>query len=126
MIRGPIDILFANEAEIRSLWQLGDFDAALSATRGVVEIAVLTRSAKGCVILSAAGEQSVPASPVERVVDTTGAGDLFAAGFIYGYTKGHSLEQSAQIGALCAAEVISHVGARPETSLAVLVAERLS
>jgi sugar/nucleoside kinase (ribokinase family) len=125
LIRGPVDILFANEAEIRSLWQVQDFDAARAATRGLVEVAVLTRSEKGCVILSTKDEEAVPAAAVERVVDTTGAGDLFAAGFLYGYTKGHSLKQAAQIGALCAAEVISHVGARPETSLAALVAERL-
>ena len=125
LIRGPVDILFANEAEIRSLWQVDDFDAARAATRGLAEVAVLTRSEKGCVILSADGEEAVPAAPVERVVDTTGAGDLFAAGFLYGYTKGHSLKQAARIGALCAAEVISHIGARPETSLAALVAERL-
>ena len=125
LIRGPVDILFANEAEIRSLWQVQDFDEARSATRGLVEVAVLTRSERGCVILSGDGEEAIPAAPVERVVDTTGAGDLFAAGFLYGYTHGRSLGQSARIGALCAAEVIAHVGARPETSLAALIAERL-
>ena len=125
LVKGPVDILFANEAEIRSLWQVSEFDAALAATRGLLEVAVLTRSAKGSVVLAGDCVERVAAEPVERVVDTTGAGDLFAAGFLHGYTQGRPLAEAARIGAIAAAEVISHVGARPERPLAALVAERL-
>jgi sugar/nucleoside kinase (ribokinase family) len=125
LVRGPIDILFANEAEIRALWQVRDFDAALSAARGLVQIAALTRSEKGSVVLSNGKTESVPAEPVQRVVDTTGAGDLYAAGFLYGLTQGRPPAEAARIGAIAAAEVIAHVGARPERPLKALVAERL-
>jgi sugar/nucleoside kinase (ribokinase family) len=125
LVKGPVDILFANEAEIRALWQVADFEAALAATRGLVEVAALTRSEKGSVVLSGAGVARVPAAPVERVVDTTGAGDLYAAGFLYGLTQGRPPAEAARIGAIAAAEVISHVGARPERPLKDLVAERL-
>ena len=125
LVRGPVDILFANEAEIRALWQVRDFDAALSATRGLVQIAALTRSEKGSVVLSNGKMESVPAEPVQRVVDTTGAGDLFAAGFLHGLTQGRPPAEAARIGAIAAAEVIAHVGARPERPLKALVAERL-
>src|SRR5688572_11542432 len=125
LVKGPVDILFANEAEIRALWQVGDFDAALAATKGLVELAALTRSEKGSVVLSGNGAERVPAEPVARVVDTTGAGDLYAAGFLYGLTNGRSPADAARIGAIAAAEVISHVGARPERPLKALVAERL-
>ena len=125
LVRGPVDILFANEAEIRALWQVRDFDAALSATRGLVQIAALTRSEKGSVVLSNGKTESVPAEPVQRVVDTTGAGDLFAAGFLHGLTQGRPPAEAARIGAIAAAEVIAHVGARPERPLKALVAERL-
>ena len=125
LVKGPVDILFANEAEIRALWQLGDFDAALAATRGLVEVAALTRSEKGAVVLAGNGFARVAAEPVAEVVDTTGAGDLFAAGFLYGLTNGRSPADCARIGAIAAAEVISHVGARPERPLKALVAERL-
>jgi sugar/nucleoside kinase (ribokinase family) len=125
LVRGPVDILFANEAEIRALWQVRDFDAALAATRGLVQIAALTRSEKGSVVLSNGKTESVPAEPVQRVVDTTGAGDLFAAGFLHGLTQGRPPAEAARIGAIAAAEVIAHVGARPERPLKALVAERL-
>lgn len=125
LVRGPVDILFANEAEIRALWQVRDFDAALSATRGLVQIAALTRSEKGSVVLSNGKTESVPAEPVQRVMDTTGAGDLFAAGFLHGLTQGRPPAEAARIGAIAAAEVIAHVGARPERPLKALVAERL-
>jgi len=125
LIKGPIDILFANEAEIRALWQVADFDAALAATRGLVEVAALTRSEKGAAVLTSNGLAEVKAEPVSRVVDTTGAGDLFAAGFLYGLTNGRSPADCARIGAIAAAEVISHVGARPERPLKAFVAERL-
>jgi len=121
LVRDHVDILFANEAEICSLWQTESFDAALQATRGLCEVAALTRSAKGSLIL--AGEQThiVDAAPVDRVVDTTGAGDLFAAGFLYGYCRGLSPYDCGRIASLAAAEAISHFGARPERPLAQLL-----
>jgi sugar/nucleoside kinase (ribokinase family) len=124
-VKGPVDILFANDAEIRALWQVGDFDAALAATKGQVGTAALTRSERGSVVLTGERIDRVPAEPVERVVDTTGAGDLYAAGFLYGLTNGRPPAEAARIGAIAAAEVVSHVGARPERPLKALVAERL-
>jgi len=117
-----VDIVFANEEEVCSLYDAPNFDAALQAVRAHCDVAALTRSEKGAVIVSGEEVHVVDAAPVKTVVDTTGAGDLFAAGFLYGITSGHSLYDSGRIGALAAAEVISHVGARPETNLAKLVA----
>lgn len=121
LVDGHIDILFANEDEITSLYQTSDFDAALKAVRGKCEIAALTRSEKGSVIVSGGEVHEVPAEPVSKVVDTTGAGDLYAAGFLYGITHGHSLPESGRIAGICAAEIISHIGARPTVSLKDLV-----
>jgi sugar/nucleoside kinase (ribokinase family) len=120
---GTVDLLFANEAELHSLYQTADFDTALAALRGEARLAVVTRSENGCVVVSRDKVLAVPASPVERVVDTTGAGDLFAAGFLYGLSQGASHERAASLGALAAAEVIQHLGARPETSLKALAQE---
>ena len=125
LVEAHVDLLFANEDEITSLYQVKDFDAALQEVRGHCEVAVLTRSAHGAVILSGEEVHMVDAEPVERVVDTTGAGDLYAAGFLYGYTRGKSLYDCGRIGAIVAAEVISHYGARSETPLGPLVAQRL-
>jgi sugar/nucleoside kinase (ribokinase family) len=124
LIRSGVDILFANEAEITSLHRVAAFEDAVRLARGACELAVLTRSAKGSLILS--GEKAVSVAPeaVTRVVDTTGAGDLYAAGFLYGLTAGRSLEACGRLGSLAAAEVISHIGARPETSLAQLAAAK--
>jgi sugar/nucleoside kinase (ribokinase family) len=121
LVRGEIDILFANEAEICSLYETDDFAAAARAVRGHVAIAALTRSEHGSVILADDEEHVVAAAPVPRVVDTTGAGDLYAAGFLHGLTRGLPLPKCGAIGSLCAAEIISHVGARPETALKGLV-----
>lgn len=121
LIAGHIDILFGNEAEITSLYQVDTFDDAMQPLRGHCEIAALTRSEKGSVVLSGADFHVIDAAPVERVVDTTGAGDLYAAGFLFGLTHGRSLAECGRLGSLCAAEIISHVGARPEVSLAELV-----
>jgi len=121
LVDGHIDILFANEAEICSLFETDDFAAATAAVRGHVAIAALTRSAAGSVILAGAAEHPVAAAPVERVVDTTGAGDLYAAGFLYGLTRPLPLPVCGEIGSLCAAEIISHFGARPEVKLSDLV-----
>jgi sugar/nucleoside kinase (ribokinase family) len=121
LIDDHVDILFANESEIASLTQTGSFEAAAQAVRGRCELAVLTRSAKGAVVLTGDERYEVPAQRVERVVDTTGAGDLFAAGFLYGVTHGYSPADAARIGGIAAAEVISHVGARPQVQLSTLL-----
>lgn len=120
---GTVDLLFANEAELKSLYESSDFDSALTALRKDAKMAVVTRSEKGATVISGDKTDSVPAFPVERVVDTTGAGDLFAAGFLYGFARGFPHEQSARLGAMAAAEVISHLGARPARKLIDLVNE---
>jgi sugar/nucleoside kinase (ribokinase family) len=118
LIRNDIDLVFANEAEIKSLYRTQNFDGALQAIRKDCHMAVLTRSAAGCVVVRGADVLSAPAYPVNKVVDVTGAGDLFAAGFLFGLTNKRSLAECAQLGALAASEIISHVGARPEVRLA--------
>ena len=123
MAEGLIDIMFANEAEILALMDTDDFDAAVAAAGAEVPMLVVTRSENGAIAVSGGKTVAVPAAPVERVVDTTGAGDLFAAGFLSGQANGKSVEQSLKLGALCAAEIISHVGARPQVDLKVLAAK---
>ena len=125
LVAGHVDILFANEQEIMALYEVASFDAALQAVRGKVEIAALTRSAKGSVLLRDNEVHVIDATPVARVVDTTGAGDLYAAGFLYGLTHGRDLAACGRLGSLCAAEVIGHLGARPEGPLAELCAPLL-
>lgn len=117
LIRNDIDIVFANESEIKSLYQTQNFDGALQAIRSDCPIAVLTRSAAGCVVVRGNEIHVLPAYPIAEVADVTGAGDLFAAGFLFGFTTGKQLPRCAQLGSLAAAEVISHIGARPETNL---------
>jgi sugar/nucleoside kinase (ribokinase family) len=124
MRAGTVDLLFANEAELRSLYQTADFDSALAALRREARLAVVTRSEKGCVVVSRDQVLAVPACRVEHVVDTTGAGDLFAAGFLFGLAQGATHERAASLGALAAAEVIQHLGARPQASLKALAQER--
>jgi adenosine kinase len=114
------DLLFANEAELRSLYETADFDAALTALRNDARFAVVTRSEKGCVVVTPERTETIAAFPITRLVDTTGAGDLFAAGFLFGVAKGHDHQTAGRLGALAAAEVIQHLGARPETSLKAL------
>jgi sugar/nucleoside kinase (ribokinase family) len=123
MADGLIDIMFANEAEIVALMGVEDFDTAVAAAAREVPMLVVTRSEKGAIAVSGGQTVAVHAAPVERVVDTTGAGDLFAAGFLSGQANGLSIEQSLQLGALCAAEIISHVGARPQVNLKALAAK---
>jgi len=122
LVAGHVDILFANENEILSLYETADLDSAIAAARGQCPIVAVTRSEHGSII--AAGEEtvSVAAAPVARVVDSTGAGDLYAAGFLVGHARGRSLAACGALGSLAAAEVISHMGPRPETSLATLAA----
>ncbi|HKA80145.1 MAG TPA: adenosine kinase [Xanthobacteraceae bacterium] len=117
---GTVDLVFANESELHSLYETADFDTALNALRNDAKLAVVTRSEKGCLVVSREETDAVPASPIERVVDATGAGDLFAAGFLVGLTRGADNRTAARLGALAAAEVIQHLGARPETSLKAL------
>lgn len=124
LIRTRIDVLFANESELLSLYQTKSFEDASRQIKDDTKLAVITRSAKGSLILSGDRAISVRAEPVARVADTTGAGDLYAAGFLYGLTHDRDLETCGRLGSLAAAEIISHVGARPQTSLAALAAER--
>jgi adenosine kinase len=114
---GTVDLVFANEAELHSLYQTSDFDTALAQLRNDAKLAVVTRSEKGCVVASKEGVLAVPAFTVEKIVDTTGAGDLFAAGFLFGLARGLGHEKAGRLGALAAAEVIQHIGARPQVSL---------
>ena len=123
LVEEHVDILFANEAEICSLYETDDFAAAAAAVRGRVAIAALTRSAAGSVVLTNGAEHKVDAAPIARVVDTTGAGDLYASGFLYGLTRGLPLPTCGKLGSLCAAEIISHFGGRPEAKLSDLVAK---
>ncbi len=118
--KDTVDILFANERELHSLYETGDFDTAIAALRDDARIAVVTRSEKGCVVVSGDQTEAVPAADVESVVDVTGAGDLFAAGFLVGHSRGKDHRTAAKLGALAAAEVIQHVGARPAVSLKAL------
>jgi sugar/nucleoside kinase (ribokinase family) len=117
MRNGTVDLVFANEAELHSLYQTSNFDAALSQLRSDARLAVITRSEKGCVVVSGDGITAVGAFPIEKIVDTTGAGDLFAAGFLFGLVRGVGHERAGRLGALAAAEVIGHIGARPQVSL---------
>jgi adenosine kinase len=117
MRAGTVDLVFANEAELHSLYQTSDFDTALTQMRRDTKLGVVTRSEKGCVVASHDGVIAVPAFPIDRIVDTTGAGDLFAAGFLFGLVRGAELENAGRLGALAAAEVIQHIGARPQVSL---------
>jgi sugar/nucleoside kinase (ribokinase family) len=122
---GRLDILFANEAEIVELTGAERFDAAVEAAAKRVPLLVVTRGEQGAVAVENGARTDVGAEPVDRIVDTTGAGDLFAAGFLTGHAQGRSIEQSLRMGAIAAAEVISHYGARPEADLKALVGQRL-
>ena len=122
---GLIDILFANESELAALAQIEDFDSAVAAIAPQVTTLVATRSEKGAIAVSHGETVAVPAEPIERVVDTTGAGDLFAAGFLHGQAQGMDLARSLKLGAICAGEIISHVGARPQCDMKALVAKKL-
>jgi len=124
MRKRTVDLVFANEAELHSLYQTSDFDAALKQLREDAKLGVVTRSEKGCVVVSQDGVIAVPAFPVETVMDTTGAGDLFAAGFLFGLVRGAGHENAGRLGALAAAEVIQHIGARPQVSLKELARQK--
>jgi sugar/nucleoside kinase (ribokinase family) len=121
LVDGHVDVLFANEFEIMALYKTDDLQAAIEAVRGRCEIAAITRSEKGAIIVTREQTVEVPAHPVEKVVDTTGAGDLFAAGFLYGLTRGMAPSECGRIAAISASEIISHMGARPEAKLSELI-----
>ena len=120
LVERHVDILFANEVEIRALYEAADFDAALQQVRRHCAVAALTRSERGSVVVAGDDVHVIDAHPVRAVVDTTGAGDFYAAGFMFGLSRGRSLATCGRLGSLAAAEVISHVGARPQTPLAQL------
>ncbi|MBJ7408510.1 MAG: adenosine kinase, partial [Bradyrhizobium sp.] len=121
---GTVDIVFANESELHSLYTTSDFDAALKQLRDDVNLGIVTRSEKGCMVVSSEDAVAAPAFPVDKVIDTTGAGDLFAAGFLYGLARNLAYKQCGELGALAAAEVIQHIGARPQVSLKELAQQR--
>lgn len=121
---GEIDILFANENELAAMTGTQDFEKGLAVLAPRVPVLVVTRSEKGAVAIAAGERAMVPAEPIGHVVDTTGAGDLFAAGFLFGHVRGRPLGECLRLGAICAREIISHYGARPEADLKALVAEK--
>jgi adenosine kinase len=121
--KGTIDLVFANERELLSLYETSDFDSAVKILREDARIAVVTRSEKGCVVVSRDAVETVTAEPVAQVTDVTGAGDLFAAGFLVGLARGKDHRTAARLGALAAAEVIQHIGARPAVSLKARAAQ---
>jgi sugar/nucleoside kinase (ribokinase family) len=125
LIEGHVDLLFANEAELGALYRTDSFEDALRQVRGQCRVAAITRGAQGSVVVAGDDTHIVGADPVETVVDTTGAGDLYAAGFLYGFTHGHDLPTCALLGGIAAGEVISHVGARPAAPLRDRVRARL-
>jgi sugar/nucleoside kinase (ribokinase family) len=124
MRKGIVDLIFANESELHSLYQTSDFDSALTQLRADTKLGVVTRSEKGCVVASKDGVVAVPAYPIQELVDTTGAGDLFAAGFLFGLVRNAGHENAGRFGALAAAEVIQHIGARPLVSLKELAQQK--
>jgi sugar/nucleoside kinase (ribokinase family) len=121
LIRDGVDLLFANEAELLSLYQTEDFDAAVQQVRKDCQLAAVTRSEKGSVVITPGEIHEVAAQPVAQVVDTTGAGDLYAAGFLFGMAHERALPECARLGHVAAAEIISHIGARPEKNLSSLI-----
>jgi sugar/nucleoside kinase (ribokinase family) len=121
LVETSVDILFANEFEAMALYETGDLEETLLVLEDVCELTVVTRSEKGSIILGSEGRIEVSAEPVARPVDATGAGDLYAAGFLHAFTGGADAATCARVGSIAAAEVIGHIGARPEADLAELV-----
>ena len=125
LVDGHVDILFANHDEITSLFETTSLDDAVDQLVGKVDLAAITRGPEGSIIVTADQVIEIAAEPVTDVVDTTGAGDLYAAGVLFGLSQGHELKIAGRIGSICAAEVIGHYGARPAVSLSDLVNEKL-
>ena len=123
LVDGHVDVLFANEVEIRSLYETESFEAAADQVRGRCRVAALTRSGEGSVVLAGDTTLEIPAYRLGDLVDTTGAGDLYAAGFLHGYTKGESLERCGHLGSLCAGQVVTQLGPRPQADLRALAAQ---
>ncbi|MDX2237627.1 MAG: adenosine kinase [Hyphomonadaceae bacterium] len=121
LVAGHIDVLLANEGELLSLYETASLTEALAAARADCPVVAVTRSAQGSIVADAAGAVEIAAEPVAQVVDTTGAGDLYAAGFLFGLSRGRPLAECGKLGAIAAGEVISHMGPRPETRLDALV-----
>ena len=121
LIRDGVDILFANEAEIVSLYETSDLQQAMTAVARDCSLAAITRSEKGSVIVAGSSVTEVSAQPVAQVVDTTGAGDLFASGFLFGHARNKPVAECARLGHVAAAEIISHIGARPQVELKTLI-----
>jgi sugar/nucleoside kinase (ribokinase family) len=120
-VREEVDILFGNEDELCSLYEVGDLDTAIATVRGECELAAITAGKDGSYVVTPDGVVDVPSEPVARVLDTTGAGDLYAAGFLFGYSRGRSLAECGRLGSIAAGEVISHVGPRPLVQLRTLI-----
>ena len=121
LVTDQVDILFGNEDELRALYQVETLDEAIRLVRGDCHLAVVTMGKEGCAIVTKDDVVHAPAEPVSQVLDTTGAGDLFAAGFLFGYTRERPLAECAKLGSIAAAEVISHVGPRPLVELKTLL-----
>jgi sugar/nucleoside kinase (ribokinase family) len=125
LVDGHVDILFANEMEITALYKANSFEEAADQVRGRCKLAALTRSEQGSVILNGAGTHSVAPFQLGPLLDTTGAGDLYAAGFLHAYTQGQSVDECGRLGSLCAGQVVTQLGPRPQGSLKQLVAQHL-
>ena len=125
LVNGHVDVLFANDVEIMSLYETDDFDTAVQQVSGCCKVAALTRGAKGSVVLSEDQRWDIGIVSLGDLLDTTGAGDLYAGGFLHGYTQGESLERCGQLGALCAGQIVTQLGARPQVSLKQLAATQL-
>ncbi len=126
LVNGHVDVLFANEGEIKSLYQTDDFDQALEQVSGCCSVIAVTRGGAGSVVLSGTQRWDIGIYSLGELVDTTGAGDLYAGGFLHGYTQGEPLERCGQLGALCAGQVVTQLGPRPQVSLKQLAADQLS
>ena len=121
LVDGHVDILFANEMEITSLYKANSFEEAAEQVRGRCRIAALTRSEAGSVILNGSGTHTIEPYRLGPLVDTTGAGDLYAAGFLYGHTQGRDVEACGRLGSLCAGQVVTQLGPRPQVNLRQLM-----
>ena len=125
-MNGHVDVLFANEAEIKSLYQTDDFDTALERVRGCCSVTAITRSGEGSVVLNGDQRWDIGIFSLGPLVDTTGAGDLYAGGFLHAYTQGESLERCGELGALCAGQIVTQLGARSQVCLKELRSQHLS